>query len=84
VRVIVRTALHSGDTGFESMLYYQLWLCRFPRLSQAHSALLPSPLFPFTFYSHLMGVHSMFLYVTIFLRARLCVYTYIALNQRLK
>lgn len=68
--VIVRTALHSGDVGFESMLHYQLWLYSFPPLSRAHSALLPSLLFLFKFYSHFMGVHSMFLCVSISLCVR--------------
>jgi len=73
-RVIVRTVLHSGDTGFESMLYY-LWLYSSPPLSREHSALLPSSLFLFKFYSHLMGVHFMFLYVNISLCASVYLHT---------
>jgi len=76
--VIVRTVLHSGYKIFESMLYYQLWLCSSLPLSRKHSALLPSTLFLFKFYSHLTGVHPMFLYVSISLCARVCVCTYIA------
>jgi len=79
-RVIVRTTLHSGVTGFESTLYYQMWLYSSPLLSQAHSALLPSTLFLFTFYSHLTGVHSMFLYVSISLCSSVYLHTSTSTN----
>jgi len=79
-RVIVRTALYSGDTGFESTLYYQLWLYSSPPLSRAHSALLPSTLFLFKFYSHLMGAYSMFLYVSLSLCTGVYLHTLTSTN----
>lgn len=71
--VIVRTALHPGDIGFESTLYYQLWFSSFPPLS-AHILFYYLPLSSYLSFTASLWVSIPCFYMCVYLRARARVY----------